>query len=62
MNLDGEEVYAVADALRASGVPFVFATGYDAWMIAPRFRATPHLEKPIALPAFMGALQQIKPA
>lgn len=35
VNLDEEEVYAVAIALGASGVPFVFATDCDAWIIAP---------------------------
>ena len=30
VNLDGEAVYTVAEALRAAGIPFVFTTGYDA--------------------------------
>src|ERR687884_246780 len=29
INLRGEMVYPVADALRERGVPFIFATGYD---------------------------------
>ena len=29
VNLDGELSWAVADVLKARGVPFVFATGYD---------------------------------
>jgi hypothetical protein len=30
INLRGEVIYPLADALRQRGVPFVFATGYDA--------------------------------
>ena len=56
VNLDGEEVYAVAEALREAGVPFVFTTGYDPWTIDPRFSRAPHLEKPIGINALMAAL------
>ena len=30
VNLSGETVFPVAEALKARGVPFAFATGYDA--------------------------------
>lgn len=59
VNLDGEDVYAVADALRSAAVPFLFTTGYDPWTIDPRFSAAPHLEKPIAMPALMSALRDL---
>ena len=58
VNLEGERVYAVATALRDSGIPFVFTTGYDASVIDPRFRDTPHLEKPIAEMALTGVLRR----
>ena len=58
VNLEGERVYAVATALRDSGIPFVFTTGYDASVIDPRFRDTPHLEKPIAEAALTGVLRR----
>ena len=60
VNLDGEAAYAVAEALGTAGVPFVFATGYDSWIIDPRFSDTPRLEKPIALPALVTALGELK--
>jgi len=60
VNLDGEEVYAVAESLRASGVPFVFITGYDPWTIDPRFSGAPHLEKPVGIPALLEALNAVK--
>lgn len=40
INLQDELVYPVADALRARGVPFLFATGYD----------------PVAVPSLHGAV------
>lgn len=47
INLRDERVYPVADALAARGVPFVFATGYDATAIPPAYAATPRCEKPV---------------
>ena len=47
INVRGERVYPVADALRARGVPFVFATGYDSWVIPDAFANVPRLEKPV---------------
>ena len=45
VSLDREEVFPVAEALAARGIPFVFATGYSdlpsTWHHVPRF------EKPI---------------
>ena len=47
VNLDGEVVYPVADAVLARGVPFVFVTGYSADGIDRRFAQVPVLQKPI---------------
>jgi PAS domain S-box-containing protein len=47
VNLDGEMVYPVADAVSARGVPFVFVTGYGAEGIEGRFSKVPVLQKPI---------------
>jgi PAS domain S-box-containing protein len=47
VNLDGEMVYPVADAVVARGVPFVFVTGYGAEGIERRFSQIPVLQKPI---------------
>ncbi len=46
VNLAGEPVFPVADALRARGVPFAFATGYGE-NHDPRFKDAPLLGKPI---------------
>jgi CheY-like chemotaxis protein len=47
IDLHGEGAYPVADALRGRGVPFVFATGYDAWIIPAAYAAVPRCEKPV---------------
>jgi PAS domain S-box-containing protein len=47
VNLDGEVVYPVADAVLARGVPFVFVTGYSSDGIDRRFAQVPVLQKPI---------------
>lgn len=47
VNLSGETSFAVADALTATHVPFVFATGYGESSIIPeRFGRTPVVAKP----------------
>jgi DNA-binding response OmpR family regulator len=47
INLKGEMVFAFADELAARGVPFVFATGYEAPAIPPRFAEVGHFTKPL---------------
>jgi DNA-binding response OmpR family regulator len=46
VNLRGDMVFPVADALRDRGVPFAFATGYDQETLPNRFNDTPRVEKP----------------
>jgi CheY-like chemotaxis protein len=46
VNLGGEKVYPVADALTARGVPFMFATGYGISGIAASYAHLPALAKP----------------
>jgi DNA-binding response OmpR family regulator len=47
LNLRGKRSYPVADALRAREVPFIFATGYDAWTIPDVYADVPRVEKPV---------------
>ena len=49
IGLEDEWVYSVADALRTRGIPFVFATGYGAWVIPKGYADVPRAEKPLAL-------------
>ena len=46
VNLDGRKSYAVADALAARGVPFVFSTGYSGESLDDGHRDRPVLGKP----------------
>jgi DNA-binding response OmpR family regulator len=59
INLHGEKVYPVADALDAKSVPFAFVTGHSASSIPERFRSHPLLAKPFdpdALVALVGRI------
>lgn len=47
INLRETMVFPVAEALRARGVPFVFATGYEETAIPPHLRDAIHCEKPV---------------
>lgn len=49
INLQGEMVYPVADALLASGIPFLFVTGYDAMEIPRAYAEAPLIDKSDAL-------------
>ena len=46
VKLQGEWVYPLANALRMRGIPFVFATGYEASAIPAAYAAVPRCEKP----------------
>jgi CheY-like chemotaxis protein len=50
INLKGQMVFPVADALREQGVPFIFATGYDASIVPEAYRDVPRWEKPFFRP------------
>ena len=56
INLRGEPGYAVADALRARRVPFVFTTGYDEQAVAERYPGVPCFEKPVPPERLLAAL------
>jgi CheY-like chemotaxis protein len=46
VNLGGEMVYPVAEALDQRGVPFVFVTGYRGAQLEARFAHVPVVQKP----------------
>jgi CheY-like chemotaxis protein len=45
VNLHGEMVFPVAEAIKASNRPFIFATGYNASILPTEFRDRPALQK-----------------
>jgi CheY-like chemotaxis protein len=46
VNLDGQEIFPVADILAARSLPFVFVTGYGERSLPERYRERPALQKP----------------
>jgi CheY-like chemotaxis protein len=56
INLRGEPIYPLADALREHGVPFVFATGYAESSLPVAYRDVPRWEKPFDPKALADAL------
>ncbi|WP_445501144.1 response regulator [Microvirga sp. G4-2] len=48
VNVAGEPIYPVAEALAERSIPFVFSTGYGSAGIRDAFRDRPVLQKPFA--------------
>ena len=46
LNLDGQDTYAIADALQRKKVPFIFATGYGSTGLRKEYGNSPVLQKP----------------
>ena len=46
VNLDGKEIYPVADILAQRGLPFVFVTGYGEGSLPAKYSSRPALQKP----------------
>lgn len=65
VNLGPEKSYPVIDRLIALGIPHLLITGYNTGDLPERYRATPHVAKPLiasALVAAVGALVTRQPA
>lgn len=56
VNVAGEEVFPVADALRERNIPFVFTTGYGEHGIRADLRHHPVLEKPFTFDQLVRAM------
>jgi CheY-like chemotaxis protein len=56
LNLDGQDTYAIADALRQKNVPFIFATGYGSTGLRQEYGNRPVLQKPFQAQALENAL------
>jgi CheY-like chemotaxis protein len=59
MNLKGNQSHAVADALAARGVPFIFSTGYSGHDMSEGYRDRPVLEKPFAYEELVEVLTRL---
>jgi CheY-like chemotaxis protein len=58
VNVAGRQVFPVAEALRARGVPFVFSTGYGEGGLPDEWRGNPTIQKPFTESAVRDALMK----
>lgn len=56
VNVAGREVFPVAEALKAKGVPFVFSTGYGEGGLPDHWRGQSTIQKPFTEEAVRSAL------
>jgi CheY-like chemotaxis protein len=57
VNLDGQQVFPVAEVLRNRGIPFVFSTGYGRIGLPETFKEYVVLQKPFAIEELKQKLQ-----
>ena len=56
INLGGEEVFPVAEALARADVPFLFLSGHSAGLLPERYRDRPRLAKPYRVSDLVNAV------
>jgi CheY-like chemotaxis protein len=59
VNLAGERIDPVADALSERDVPFMFVTGYGANALPREYAERPHIGKPFRMAELLGMLSSI---
>jgi DNA-binding response OmpR family regulator len=57
LNLDGEPIWPVANALDELGVPFLFETGYGPGCNTGKYGTAPVLHKPFGLQALISTVE-----
>jgi len=62
VNLDGHDVYPVAEVIGKRGLPFMFVTGYGGRGLPDKYRERPTLQKPFQLDELKRMLTQLLPA
>lgn len=58
VNVAGRQVFPIAEALKARGVPFVFSTGYGESGLSDEWRGHPTVQKPFTESAIRDALMK----
>ncbi|MBV8791857.1 MAG: response regulator [Pseudolabrys sp.] len=61
VNLDGEDVFPVADILTSRGKPFLFVTGYGGQGLPDHYRGRPTLQKPFQIEDLKATLATLAP-
>lgn len=46
VNVNGQAIFPVADAIATRGIPFIFSTGYGQKSLPEKYRSRPTLDKP----------------
>jgi DNA-binding response OmpR family regulator len=59
INLKDEMVFSMVEALRARGIPVLFATGYDQTVVPAQYQDIPRWEKPFDPQALVKALSDL---
>ena len=59
VNLEGQEIFPVADMLAERSLPFVFVTGYGERSLPERYRDRPALQKPFQAEQLDAALSEL---
>ncbi len=59
INLGAEDAYPVAAELMHRGVPFIFATGSEPWVIPEAFQDIPCLDKPLTSKTLADAVHRL---
>jgi len=59
VNLAGERINPVADALSERNVPFLFVTGYGANSLPREYAQRPHICKPFRMAELLSALSSV---
>lgn len=59
INLGGEQVFPVADALQSVSVPILFLSGYDAKLMSQQHGDAPRFIKPLNRHLLLRALEQL---
>jgi len=59
VNLDGQEIFPVADILAGRSLPFVFVTGYGERSLPDRYRDRPALQKPFQAEQLSATLKDL---
>ena len=59
VNLAGERINLVADALSERNVPFLFVTGYGANSLPSKYAERPHVRKSFRMAELIGALSRV---
>ena len=59
INLDGEMIFPVMEALTVRGIPVVFASGYDQAAVPAQYQDIPRWQKPFDARALVQALPDL---